>query len=142
MTIDNITDITQFIHHKLNFCSYVGVSDELEVAIVDAHFISTNIEKKDILAISKTHCLYRINFNIDAVFGFKQMQYGTLRTDLTPDCEAIYQHHALNLVLDVEIVFNNIEGQKFKILANVPPEIDVYYDEGEYIDWRNKNRYH
>lgn len=130
-------DIAQFIHHKLYYCSYIGISDEFEVAIVDVHFISTTIEKKDIIPNGAAHGKYRVNFNIDAVFGFKQMQCDTTHLDY----ETIYQQHLLNLELDVVLIFNDKEGQNFKILADLPHEINVYYDEGEYIDWRNKHRY-
>lgn len=127
---ENTAAITQFVVHQLYFCRYRASSVETEIEIVDFQIIDATIGKYQRLYVSEDRFIYRVNFAINAIFGFKRLNVATIKYGRE---EVEYQHHLLQEEIPVEIVFKDSGTQRFGISADIPASIAVIYDEGEYL---------
>lgn len=129
-------DVEQFITHKLYYSGYLGCSTELEIEIVDSQIIEVNLDRGYILSVDEKSFIYSASFSINAIFGFQPLanelqEDGSNHAPNPP--ETVYQHHLLTETICFEINLENFLAQPFKISADMPDEIEVFFDEGEYI---------
>ncbi len=134
---DKNADIEQFVCHQLYNSGYLIHSTELEVEIVDVHILAATIQSKKILLLGQDRFIYRIEFAVNALFGFKPLQCS--QTDAGKS-EVVYQSHDLHQAIFIEIQGKDLPAQHFKISADIPDEIEVVFEEGEYIDWSVKRK--
>jgi hypothetical protein len=131
-------EIEQFIAHKLYYSGYLGRSADLEVEIIDAQIIDVTMERYYILSVDQRSFIYNISFSINGIFGFQskaddsQLQGSN---HVPKAYETVYQHHLLTEAICLEINLENSIKEPFKISADMPDEIEVFFDDGEYIDW-------
>jgi hypothetical protein len=141
---DNLIDtnketIQQYIAEKLKWCGYDGVSMEEEVDITDVHILFVEIAERDIISVDREGATYHITLNVHAVFNYDVTQYGPYDNEdkrhLIIEYVNLYQHHIFDLSVDVEFSFADAIPLNFEIeSADIPADIEIDYDEGEYIE--------
>ncbi|MEO7214954.1 PIN domain-containing protein [Mucilaginibacter sp.] len=141
---DNLVDtnkeiIQQYIAEKLKWCGYDGVSMEEEVDITDVHILFVEIAERDIISVDREGATYHITLNVHAVFNYDVTQYGPYDNEdkryLGIEYINLYQHHIFDLSVDVEFSFADAIPLNFEIeSADIPADIEIDYDEGEYIE--------